>query len=100
MTTAVLVIAAVALLLAAVALALSVNTRHDAKATRNELARHRYSHTLGQPDSPARRHSENPGPAPRVEEDAAPATGVIPAQPGPTLPPPGTRPRVREDPQA
>lgn len=94
MTVAVLVIAALALGIAAAAIALSLTARNDAAGTRNELARHRHSHTLQQPDAPARRHGTEPGPAPRVDEHAAPPTSEMPA-----LQPPGTR-RVRDDPQA
>lgn len=100
MTLAALIVNALALIVAAAAVWLALWARADAAATRNELARHRHSHTLQQPEVAARRHSTDPGPPPRVDEHAAPATGILPAQPGPTrLPPPGRR-RVREDPQA
>lgn len=90
-----LVLTAVAVLLSALALGGAWAAWREAKATRGELTRHRWSHTQQrEEDEPARRHGEKRGPPPPVDQHAAPATAQIP------LLPPGRRPRVREDPQA
>lgn len=95
MTLAAVLIAALSLGLSAAAFAFGLSARADARATRSELSRHRHSHTVQQPDAPARRHGERPGPPPVADEHAAPPTAEIGG-----LLPPGSRPRVREDPQA
>jgi hypothetical protein len=94
-TTLALAISVVAFVLSVGSGILAWLAQREATATRGELKRHRYSHTVQREEQPARRHSDTPGPPPVADEFAA-----LPTAEMRTLPPPGTRRRVRDDPQA